>query len=65
MLRLYPPVPFVGRTAVQATTVGGVAVPEGGTLCFSPYALGRDPTLPTRTLTLTLTLALTLTLTLT
>ena len=43
VLRLYPPVPFVGRTAVRARRVGDVEVPEGGTLCFSPYHLGRDP----------------------
>lgn len=43
VLRLYPPVPFVGRTSVAANTVCGVDVPEAGTLCFSPYALGRDP----------------------
>ena len=43
VLRLYPPVPFVGRTSVAPREVGGLEVPEGGTLCFSPYALGRDP----------------------
>ena len=43
VLRLYPPVPFVGRTAVAPRTIGGLDVPEGGALCFSPYALGRDP----------------------
>ena len=35
VLRLYPPVPFVGRTSLKECTVGGVVVPEGGTLCFS------------------------------
>ena len=39
VLRLYPPVPFVGRTSVADASVGGVDVPSGGTLCFSPYAL--------------------------
>ena len=43
VLRLYPPVPFVGRTSVAPRTIDGWDVPEGGTLCFSPYALGRDP----------------------
>lgn len=43
MLRLYPPVPFVGRTSTTESTVCELAVPEGSTLCFSPYALGRDP----------------------
>ena len=44
VLRLYPPVPFVGRSATAESTVCGVEVPEGATLCFSPFALGRDPT---------------------
>ena len=43
VLRLYPPVPFVGRTAVAPRELDGLQIPEGGTLCFSPYALGRDP----------------------
>ena len=43
VLRLYPPVPFVGRTSVAPRTIDGNDVPTGGTLCFSPYALGRDP----------------------
>lgn len=43
VLRLYPPVPFVGRTSVDERTVAGEFVPTGSTLCFSPYALGRDP----------------------
>ena len=33
VLRLYPPVPFVGRTAVAPRTIGGLDVPEGGALC--------------------------------
>jgi len=37
VLCLYPPVPFVGRTAVAGTSLGGLEVPSGGTLCFSPY----------------------------
>ena len=43
VLRLYPPVPFVGRTSVAPRTIDDNEVPTGGTLCFSPYALGRDP----------------------
>ena len=42
-LRLYPPVPFVGRTALSACDVLGTPAPEGAVACFSPYALGRDP----------------------
>ena len=41
-LRLYPPVPFVGRTALTACDVLGTPAPEGAVACFSPYALGRD-----------------------
>ena len=33
----------MGRTAVAPADLDGLAIPEGGTLCFSPYALGRDP----------------------
>ena len=42
VLRLFPPVPFIGRTSVRATDLGG-AVPEGATMCWSPWFLGRDP----------------------
>ena len=42
-LRLYPPVPFVGRTALSACDVLGTPAPGGAVACFSPYALGRDP----------------------
>jgi cytochrome P450 len=44
-LRLYPPVPFIGRTSTQAAVVGRgtVLVPAGATLCWSPWFLGRDP----------------------
>ena len=42
-LRLYPPVPFVGRTSVEDAVVGDCEVPQGGTLCWSPFFLGREP----------------------
>jgi len=44
-LRLYPPVPFVGRTATQSGTLlnGQYPVEPGDTFCFSPWFLGRDP----------------------
>ena len=42
VLRLFPPVPFIGRTSVRETDLGG-AVPEGATMCWSPWFLGRDP----------------------
>lgn len=46
ILRLYPPVPFVGRTATDdgALCSGLYPVTEGDTFCFSPWFLGRDPT---------------------
>ena len=43
ILRLYPPVPFVGRTSIADAVVEGEPVPRGATLCWSPYFLGRDP----------------------
>ena len=45
ILRLYPPVPFVGRTATDdgALCNGLYPVKEGDTFCFSPWFLGRDP----------------------
>ena len=45
ILRLYPPVPFVGRTATDdgALCNGAYPVKKGDTFCFSPWFLGRDP----------------------
>ena len=45
ILRLFPPVPFVGRTATidGALCNGLYPVKEGDTFCFSPWFLGRDP----------------------
>jgi len=43
-LRLYPPVPFIGRTSVADARVGAAMVPSGSTMCWSPYYLGREPT---------------------
>mmetsp|Transcript_17974 Transcript_17974/g.44753 ORF Transcript_17974/g.44753 Transcript_17974/m.44753 type:complete len:541 (-) Transcript_17974:129-1751(-) len=45
VLRLYPPVPFVGRTATGAGTLvqSNYPVSPGDTFCFSPWFLGRDP----------------------
>lgn len=42
ILRLYPPVPFIGRTSVADATVSGYAVKKGSTAVFSPWYLGRD-----------------------
>lgn len=45
VLRLYPPVPFVGRTATGTGTLvqSNYPVNPGDTFCFSPWFLGRDP----------------------
>ena len=37
-LRLYPPVPFIGRRGVADTEVAGFAVRKGSVLCWSPWA---------------------------
>lgn len=42
-LRLYPPVPFVGRVSSSADTIAGCAIPDGATCAWSPWFLGRDP----------------------
>ncbi len=44
ILRLFPPVPFVGRTATESGTLcdGQYKVDVGETFCFSPWFLGRD-----------------------
>ena len=43
-LRLYPPVPFIGRTSTAEAVVGKLQVPVGSTMCWSPFYLGREPT---------------------
>ena len=45
ILRLYPPVPFVGRTATEDGSLcdGQYPIAKGETYCFSPWFLGRDP----------------------
>lgn len=52
VLRLYPPVPFVGRTATGTGSIDNGSnrhgidtfpVEPGDTFCFSPWYLGRDP----------------------
>jgi len=41
-LRLYPPVPFIGRRSVSDAEVAGFHVEKGSVLCWSPWFLGRD-----------------------
>ncbi|UPY37515.1 cytochrome P450 [Sediminicoccus sp. KRV36] len=40
-LRLYPPVPLLGRVAARATEVAGVPVPRGSLACIAPWVLHR------------------------
>jgi cytochrome P450 len=42
-LRLYPPVYYFGRQAVEDVTVAGYNVPAGTPVLFSPYVLHRRP----------------------
>jgi cytochrome P450 len=42
-LRLYPPVWLLPRTPAADVRLGGLAVPAGAQVFFSPYALHRDP----------------------
>ncbi|XP_064601494.1 cytochrome P450 4V2-like isoform X2 [Liolophura sinensis] len=41
-LRLYPSVPFFGRTLTEDVTIGGYEVPKGTTAVIITYALHRD-----------------------
>ncbi|MHC0433729.1 cytochrome P450 [Streptomyces sp. O3] len=43
-LRLHSPLLFT-RRALAPVTIGGVAIPDGAELAYSPYALHRDPAL--------------------
>eukprot|EP00929_Paragymnodinium_shiwhaense_P076974 TRINITY_DN39614_c0_g1_i3.p1 TRINITY_DN39614_c0_g1~~TRINITY_DN39614_c0_g1_i3.p1 ORF type:complete len:523 (+),score=120.11 TRINITY_DN39614_c0_g1_i3:62-1630(+) len=42
VMRLYPPVPFFGRTSVEEEEVCGYGIKTGSTMCISPWYLGRD-----------------------
>jgi len=42
-MRLYPPVPFTGRVAVQATTLGGFAIPKGAFVNIAINNIHRHP----------------------
>ena len=44
-LRLYSPVWILPRKAVDDVSLGGVRLPAGSRMMFSPYALNRDPAL--------------------
>ena len=42
ILRLYPPVPFIGRVATAEAVVAQTRLREGAVACWSPWFLGRD-----------------------
>ncbi|MEZ0385772.1 MAG: cytochrome P450 [Verrucomicrobium sp.] len=42
-MRLYPPVWFMMRRSLAATTVGGLDIPAGGSVLISPYTTHRHP----------------------
>lgn len=42
-MRLYPPVPFIGRKAAEDDTLGRYHVPEGVRVVVSQYLTHRDP----------------------
>ncbi|MER5739202.1 cytochrome P450 [Streptomyces sp. NPDC002262] len=42
-MRLFPAAPVIGRRAVAATTVGGVAVPAGADVIVAPWVTHRHP----------------------
>jgi len=41
-LRLYPPVPMVGRKSVAEDSLAGYLIPQDATMAWSPWFLGRD-----------------------
>lgn len=42
-MRLFPAAPVIGRRAVAATTVGGVAIPAGADVIVAPWVTHRHP----------------------
>jgi len=42
-LRIYPPSYVLGRSATEATTLGGVPIRSATIVLYSPYTLHRDP----------------------
>jgi cytochrome P450 len=43
IMRLYPPAYAIGRQAIDPCTIGGYAVPAGGTVIMSQWVVHRDP----------------------
>ncbi len=44
-LRLYPPVPILGREAMADTTIGGTPIPKGSLVMVVPWLMHRNPVL--------------------
>eukprot|EP00903_Cladosiphon_okamuranus_P001525 g1523.t1 len=44
-LRLYPPVPILGREAMADTTIGGKSIPKGSLVMVVPWLMHRNPVL--------------------
>src|SRR5690606_42114972 len=42
-MRLYPPIPSIGRQAIVPVTLGGYELPAGAIILISPYNLHHDP----------------------
>ncbi|MGW5343237.1 cytochrome P450 [Streptomyces sp. NPDC004050] len=42
-MRLYPAAPVIGRSAVDATEIGGHAVPAGSNVILAPWVTHRNP----------------------
>jgi cytochrome P450 len=42
-MRLYPPIPVIGRQAVDACDLGGYHVPAGTPVSFAQWSVQRDP----------------------
>ncbi len=40
-MRLYPPVPFMSRTALEADRIGRLKIPKGSLVTIAPYVLHR------------------------
>jgi cytochrome P450 len=44
-MRLYPPVPFMSRTALRDDRIGSMRIPKGSLVTIAPYVLHRHRTL--------------------
>ncbi|MFJ9850825.1 cytochrome P450 [Streptomyces sp. NPDC101150] len=44
-MRLYPAAPVISRRAVEATEIGGFAIPAGADVVVAPWVTHRDPAL--------------------